>query len=142
MKIRNGFVSNSSSSSFIVKLNKAASEYTLTSFMEDYEIPDYAINHAKELLKDLKHLENKSTELDAYIYIDLEDVCLDSEAKGEISDKLYDYGRKLIFDKFQERIANHIFTVEYADDNGDFHAEMENEFMPTFKGTIEVISHH
>ena len=36
MKIRNGFVSNSSSSNFIIELNKPIEDYTLEEFMKDY----------------------------------------------------------------------------------------------------------
>ena len=52
MKIRNGFVSNSSSSNFIIELNKPIEDYTLEEFMKDYELTDEHI--AKKLMNKLR----------------------------------------------------------------------------------------
>ena len=142
MKIRNGFVSNSSSSSFIVKLDKKPSEYNLTSFMSDYDIPEVEKEYADILLKDLNRAENNYTEVSDYIYIDLEDSSLSFEDRNEIVSKATEYTKKLISDKIDQLKSENQFSIEYFDDSTEAEAYMENSFMPRFKATIQVISHH
>jgi hypothetical protein len=62
MKIRNGFVSNSSSSSFLVVLNKALEDYTLEEFINECFTNEYLLNDklcrfcAEQLFNDLLDL--------------------------------------------------------------------------------------
>jgi hypothetical protein len=64
MKIRNGFVSNSSSSSFLIisKNGELTTDILMESFKIDKESPLY--NVAKDIAKDLKSLSRKYTKDD------------------------------------------------------------------------------
>ena len=55
MKIRNGFVSNSSSSSFVIQLNKDIDDYAdYEEFASEYEISESEDTYGYTLYNDLK----------------------------------------------------------------------------------------
>lgn len=114
MKVRNGFVSNSSSSSFIVELEKPIEEYSLEEFRKlitgyyNYKDP------VEVLYNDLKNTES-------------------SKRKIEKWEREY-YDMKQLKEKE--------YIVQYADDDGEFYSNMEHEFMPYLNITKRRISHH
>lgn len=65
MKIRNGFVSNSSSSSFIVKLPRPIEEYTLEEFRELLE-KEETFDPVAKLYQDLKNTSYSKKVLSDY----------------------------------------------------------------------------
>ena len=147
MKIRTGFVSNSSSSSFIVVLDKPISQYSFEEFLTDYDLS--RTKHAERLFKDLNYSESNilSASDDCYISVDIDCAVLDYDIRSSIEKELIEYGKKLI----QDRITTEYdivddttckYIIEYSDNDGDFFSEMEHDFMPTFKGTKKIISHH
>lgn len=62
MKIRNGFVSNSSSSSFIVTLPKSIDNYTLEEFRQLLDTNVKVFDPVEQLYNDLKDTENSQRE--------------------------------------------------------------------------------
>lgn len=149
MKIRNGFVSNSSSSSFIIVLDKPIEDYSYTEFLEDYELKDDM--YASKLFKDL--LRNKDF-IEEYLEDD-ENICADVccsdlipyEVTREIEKKMEEYGKKLINDWAEKNFdivdgKRCKYLLSYADGDGEPYSTMEHHFVPEFRGTKEVISHH
>lgn len=114
MKIRNGFVSNSSSSSFIVELEKPIEEYSFEEFNElitDY----YDYERTVEVLyNDLKNTEKSKREIE------------------EWEQEFYN----------MEQLKEKEYIVEYSDNDGEFYSNMEHEFMPYLNITKRTISHH
>ena len=149
MKIRNGFVSNSSSSSFIIILDKPIEDYNYTEFLEDYALEDD--KYASVLFKDLLAAKDSIEE-----YIEDEDnICADVccsdiipwEVTRGIEEKMVEYGKKLISEWMEKNFEivdgkRCKYLLSYADGDGNFYSEMEHHFVPEFRGTKEVISHH
>lgn len=112
MKIRNGFVSNSSSSSFIVRLDKDIDEYTLEEFRELCGKNNY-FDPVKMLYEDLKNKEN---------------------SRRQFSDWEKDY---LGFDDLGENE----YYVSY-EDSSEALSFMEHDFMPYLDIVVESSSQH
>lgn len=142
MKIRSGFVSNSSSSSFIVELSKPAKEYNLGEFISEFNVSSNEIEYAEKLLSELQWKDEEEVDLDdIYIYIDIDTSMLDVETESKLESKYTNLIKKAVQKEIAKNKKNNKYSVEYADDS-DFGSYMEHDFMPYFKGTIESTNHH
>lgn len=142
MKIRSGFVSNSSSSSFIVELSKPAKEYNLGEFISEFNVSSNEIEYAEKLLSELQWKDEKEVDLDdIYIYIDIDTSMLDVETENKLESKYTNLIKKAVQKEIAKNKKNNKYSVEYADDS-EFGSYMEHDFMPYFKGTIESTNHH
>lgn len=142
MKIRSGFVSNSSSSSFIVELSKPAREYNLGEFISEFNVSSNEIEYAEKLLSELQWKDEEEVDLDEiYIYIDIDTSMLDVETENKLESKYTNLIKKAVQKEIAKNKKNNKYSVEYADDS-DFGSYMEHDFMPYFKGTIESTNHH
>lgn len=142
MKIRSGFVSNSSSSSFIVELSKPATEYNLGEFISEFDVSSSEIEYAEKLLSELQWKDKEEIDLDdIYIYIDIDTSMLDVETENKLESKYTNLIKKAVQKEIAKNKKNNKYSVEYADDS-EFGSYMEHDFMPYFKGTIESTNHH
>lgn len=142
MKIRSGFVSNSSSSSFIVELSKPAREYNLGEFISEFNVSSNEIEYAEKLLSELQWKDEEEVDLDdIYIYIDIDTSMLDVETENKLESKYTNLIKKAVQKEIAKNKKNNKYSVEYAD-NSEFGSYMEHDFMPYFKGTIESTNHH
>lgn len=142
MKIRSGFVSNSSSSSFIVELSKPAKEYNLGEFISEFNVSSNEIEYAEKLLSELQWKDEEEIDLDdIYIYIDIDTSMLDVETENKLESKYTNLIKKAVQKEIAKNKKNNKYSVEYADDS-EFGSYMEHDFMPYFKGTIESTNHH
>lgn len=142
MKIRSGFVSNSSSSSFIVELSKPAKEYNLGEFISEFDVSSNEIEYAEKLLSELQWKDEEEIDLDdVYIYIDIDTSMLDVETENKLESKYTNLIKKAVQKEIAKNKKNNKYSVEYADDS-EFGSYMEHDFMPYFKGTIESTNHH
>ena len=147
MKIRQGFVSNSSSSSFVVQLNKDIDDYVdYEEFASEYEIPENEDTYGYTLYKDLKANSLKS-QLDS-----LDEIRVDLHGTTNLDFEWYDDLReiektlsakavKMIEKKLRQKYKDNTITVEY-EDHDEIGKYMEQKFMPHFEGTKEIINHH
>lgn len=142
MKIRSGFVSNSSSSSFIVELSKPAKEYNLGEFISEFNVSSNEIEYAEKLLSELQWKDEEEVDLDdIYIYLDIDTSMLDVETENKLESKYTNLIKKAVQKEIAKNKKNNKYSVEYADDS-EFGSYMEHDFMPYFKGTIESTNHH
>lgn len=142
MKIRSGFVSNSSSSSFIVELSKPAKEYNLGEFINEFNVSSNEIEYAEKLLSELQWKDEEEVDLDdIYIYIDIDTSMLDVETENKLESKYTNLIKRAVQKEIAKNKKNNKYSVEYADDS-EFGSYMEHDFMPYFKGTIESTNHH
>lgn len=142
MKIRSGFVSNSSSSSFIVQLSKPATEYNLDEFISEFNVSLSKIEYAEKLLSELQWKDKEEIDLDdIYIYIDIDTSMLDVETENKLESKYTNLIKKAVQKEIVKNKKNNKYSVEYSDDS-EFGSYMEHNFMPYFEGTIESTNHH
>ena len=113
MKVRNGFVSNSSSSSFIISLDKDIDEYTLEEFRELCG-QSGGFDPVATLYNDLKNKEESKREFDKWEkqWFDLNNL-----------------------DKFE-------YYVSYSDNDGENMSYMEHDFVPYLDITARTINQH
>lgn len=142
MKIRSGFVSNSSSSSFIVELSKPAKEYNLGEFISEFNVSSNEIKYAEKLLSELQWKDEEEVDLDdIYIYLDIDTSMLDVETENKLESKYTNLIKKAVQKEIEKNKKNNKYSVEYSDDS-EFGSYMEHNFMPYFEGTIESTNHH
>lgn len=142
MKIRSGFVSNSSSSSFIVELSKPAKEYNLGEFISEFNVSSNEIKYAEKLLSELQWKDEEEIDLDdVYIYIDIDTSMLDVETENKLESKYTNLIKNAVQKEIVKNKKNNKYSVEYSDDS-EFGSYMEHNFMPYFEGTIESTNHH
>ena len=147
MKIRNGFVSNSSSSSFVIQLNKDIDDYAdYEEFASEYEISESEDTYGYTLYNDLKA---RSLRLQLDI---LDEIKVDLRGTDNLGFEWYDdlraiektlseKARKMIEKKLRQKYKDNTITVEY-EDHDEIGKYMEQKFMPHFEGTKEIRNHH
>lgn len=131
MKLRNGFVSNSSSSSFIVRLDKPIEDYTYKEFMDVCGVTE---SYANELCKDEWGDTMPFTYGDCVktLFADLQN----SEAQ-ELSDWFKE-------EYCVDNLGTNEYNVYYGSEDYDYKKGnyMEWEFMPHLKITKDIINIH
>ena len=118
-KFRNGFVSNSSSSSFIVYLPQDIRDYSLESFTK--------------LINPQKKYEDSDTPTEVMVeklYKDLHSKACKNPSQWIIDNYI---GKKL---------EENEYHIEYGDDWGVIECDMEHEFMPSLSITKKRINRH
>lgn len=131
MKLRNGFVSNSSSSSFIVRLDKPVEDYTYEEFMD---ICGITKSYENENCKD------ECGDTMPFTYGDCVDTLL-NDLKDEYSKKLSDWFKEEYNIK---TLGPTEYKVSYGSEDSDWKKGnyMEWEFMPHLKITKDTINMH
>lgn len=157
MKVRNGFVSNSSSSSFIVELTKSIEDYTLEEFIEEYQTDVCPPEGLKILYKDLKKTQSyvssvlEDDDLDVvtcHVNLDYDHVDISWEEEQALKEQIEKYGRELVREKLRKDlfVSDDKYTrycVRYHDyETYCPYMSMETDFMPKFKGTIKIEDEH
>jgi len=123
MKIRNGFVSNSSSSSFIIDANKYSCAQVAEMMIESYFNNEYSAKdkNKSKMLDNLKKLEDKNTSIYMNLY--------DDEQISKKGDKIYvDATRNM----------NWLLPCVGYGYEGEFRDLMENDkwFFPEFENKL------
>ncbi len=157
MKIRSDFVTNSSSSSFIVSFS---GKRDMKKCME--EIGVYGENYSNRVYEDIiENMITRATVIKRYRKLIESDVHYqlvygDWNTKGPYYDKPIEWLRGKEFEAILKReIDNRVelfndrlckkgiyAIVEYGDEDGPFFSELEHEIMPYVSFTFERISHH
>ena len=146
MKIRNGFVSNSSSSNFIIELNKPIEDYTLEEFMKDYELTDEHI--AKKLMNKLRVNSDSIRSVydgDVDFHISFyDDSPVEWDDKMDVIKQMEEFGLSLLREKVKTKynfVDGKFKRYELYEHSGT-PERWEEKILPKFKGTVLVKREH
>lgn len=131
MKIRNGFVSNSSSSSFIISLEKPIEDYSYEEFREICGITKYYEDkNCKDGFDEIMNFTYGKCVLE--LFKDLK-----SKNAKEMSDWFQNYYKV-------ENLKPTEYIVSYGSEDADwqFGNYMEWDFMPDLQMTVKTINMH
>lgn len=131
MKIRNGFVSNSSSSSFVVGLPKPIDEFTEKEFIEMITEGVNKTNRWKDIEErcDCNFSPQRLAQL---LYEDLKD---------KINSKVPEI-KTWFYEALGRGLTEYEYVAEYADNENYRECIMEDEFMPQVKYVNNTLSWH
>ena len=127
MKIRYGFVTNSSSSSFILGFR---SKETMRA---ELAAENLTTEQFTDLIKECEDAEGLNFK-EALNLVFLEETC----------DGYYELQDMKELDKFEEKAQgkNYFVSVTYSDNDGSFYSEMEHDVVPELECCLRRDSHH
>lgn len=132
MKIRSGWVSNSSSSSFVIALPKPIEKYSYKDFLKAFNLPN--CDESQLLYRDLNFEDNT---IMRYLSNDIDNIIDKLGMSDEkLNEKLKTDLQKAVHKTFN-KFGKNLYYLTYEDNY-----EMEYNFVPTFEGTVSIINNH